>query len=467
MLLIPMNERRSRSAAPLVAVGAVVVLSAVGYALGVHVRIAYAVSDIYTALKPGGTVMFERNPQTASNENSERAEDVAPVPTKPLVSHIAPPEPMYAIYMTQCAVGTPSLRDSLIKLVDDTELNAVIIDIKDYSGTIAFPPESEELKPAWDAAKCGAVNMKEVVAELHEKGVYVIGRITVFQDPFMAKMHPERSVQSKARPGTPWKDHKGLSFIAVNSEPHWRYIVTLSRESYELGFDELNYDYVRWPSDGPMNDIVYPSSDRAGELEKFFAYLNREVKGFDATHHGGQKPMMSADLFGYTTVLSDDLGIGQQLERALPYFDYIAPMVYPSHYNKGFAGLSNPNNDPYKVVYTSMAEAVRRAGATESPVKTLTSEPVMTEEVIPAHRDSTGAFVATSTRQVASGMYTKPIHDKLKLRPWLQDFDYGKDYLPADIAAQIKATEDAGLTSWYFWDPANKYSSLRQVLKKE
>lgn len=262
----------------------------------------------------------------------------------------------------------------------------------------------------------------------------------------MTKLYPERSVQSKARPGQPWKDNKGLSFIAVNSEPHWRYIVELSRESYEMGFDELNYDYVRWPSDGPMDDIVYPSTDRAGELEKFFAFLNKEVKSFDTSHHGGHTPVMSADLFGYTAVLTDDLGIGQQLERALPYFDYIAPMVYPSHYNKGFAGVANPNNDPYKVVYTSMVEAVRRAIATSTPVAGLTQ-----------------VRIGTST----PALYTKPIHDKLKLRPWLQDFDYGKDYTAQDILDQTRATYDAGLTSWFFWDPANKYNSLRQALKSE
>lgn len=403
--------------------------------------------------------------QTAFVRNATTTpEEIVVNPSLPQIKHVSTPEPMYAIYMTQCAVGTPSLRDSLVKFIDDTKLNAVVIDIKDYSGTIAFNPASEALEPAWQAAQCGASDMKEFIETLHEKNIYVIGRVTVFQDPFMSKVHPERAVQSKARPGSPWKDYKGLSFISVGSEEHWRYIVTLSRESYALGFDEINYDYVRWPSDGPMNDIVYPSGDRAGELEKFFAYLHDQVKSFDTAAHGGHELVMSADLFGYTTVLTDDLGIGQQLERTLPYFDYVAPMVYPSHYNKGFAGLSNPNNDPYKVVYTSMKEAARRADARETPVQTLSNEPVMREEVVPAHYDEAGAFIATSTKSVASGLYTKPVFDTLKLRPWLQDFDYGKDYTAQDILDQTRATYDAGLTSWFFWDPANRYTSLRQVL---
>ncbi len=352
--------------------------------------------------------------------------------------HLPTPEPMYAIYMTQCAVGTPSLRNSLVDLIDSTKLNAVVIDIKDYSGTIAFRPQSESLLPAWQAAKCGASDMKEFIETLHDKNIYAIGRITVFQDPFYAKKYPEQSVQSKSRPGEPWKDHKGLSFVSVSSHVYWEYVIELSKESSALGFDELNYDYVRWPSDGPMADIVYPSADRAGELEKFFEYLHAHI---DPTGVA-----MSVDLFGYTTVLSDDLGIGQQLERALPYFDYVAPMVYPSHYNKGFAGLSNPNSDPYKVVYSSMAEAARRARATTTPVASF------------AH-----TRIGTSTPAI----YEKPVYSPLKLRPWLQDFDYGKDYLPQDILDQTRATYEAGLTSWYFWDPANRYTSLRQVLDQE
>ena len=447
------------------ALGIAVVAGALFWS-GWGAKVVYALTEVYGSLA-SSSVSFDRQEEAISTSTEEVKGGEKPVNTLPSVAHIATPEPMYAIYMTQCVVGTRPFRDSLVQLIDSTKLNAVVIDIKDYSGTIAFRPESEELMPAWNAAKCGAVDLKEFVAELHEKGVYVIGRITVFQDPFMTKLHPERSVQSKARPGQPWKDYKGLSFIAVNSKEHWDYIVELSRESYEMGFDELNYDYVRWPSDGLMSDIVYPSNDRAGELEKFFAFLQKEVKGFDSSHHGGHVPIMSADLFGYTTVLTDDLGIGQQLERALPYFDYIAPMVYPSHYNKGFAGLSNPNSDPYKVVYTSMAEAVRRVEASETSVQSIGSEPVMRDEVVPAHTDANGVFVATSTTRVASGLYTKPVFDKLKLRPWLQDFDYGKDYLPEDIRAQTRAAYDAGLTSWFFWDPANRYDSLRQVLQTQ
>lgn len=375
------------------------------------------------------------------------------------VPHMQTPEPLYAIYMSQCVAGTPSFRDKLVALIEGTTLNAVVIDVKDYSGTIGFPAKDPRFEEA-SLAECGASDMEAFIKTLHDKGIYAIARITVFQDPFYTEKFPDQAVQSVSRPGEPWEDYKGLAFVDVSSRDFWDYIAILSKEAYAIGFDELNYDYIRYPSDGPMKDAQYVNDNKAEALEQFFKYLHEEVKGTNPSTGPGQAgAKMSADLFGYTTVLSDDLGIGQQLERALPYFDYVAPMVYPSHYNKGFAGLTNPNNDPYKVVYTSMAEAVRRALSGEGRVETLDGKPLFKDEIIPATADQ-----ATTTKKVATGFYTKPVHDKLKLRPWLQDFDYGKDYTVADIEAQIKATYDAGLTSWFFWDPANKYENLKQYL---
>lgn len=363
----------------------------------------------------------------------------------PEVVHLPVPEPLKAIYMSQCVVGTTNFRKDLVELVDGTELNAIVIDIKDYTGKIAFDTANPVLADSVSDA-CGASDMKEFIEELHAKGIFVIGRITVFQDPYYTSKHPEQSVLSKSRPGEPWKDHKGLSFVSVMSKSYWEYIVALSKESYALGFDELNYDYIRWPSDGPMSDADYPSDRLAEEVEKFWKYLHAEVKPIGA--------VMSADLFGMTTTNTDDLNIGQQLERALPYFDYIAPMVYPSHYPKNFIGLANPNSDPYKVVHHAMKEAVKRTIATSTKVWTLSGQPIMDTIVIPA----VGTTTATSTREVPSGLYTKESFSKLKIRPWLQDFDYGGDYGPKEVRAQIQATYDAGLTSWYLWAPSNRYT---------
>jgi hypothetical protein len=357
-----------------------------------------------------------------------------PAQPKPTVSHIKTPDPMYAIYMSQCVVGTPSFREKLVSFIDDTALNAVIIDIKDYTGKIAFTTDNPVLAASVSDA-CGARDMKTFVQTLHDKGIYVIGRITVFQDPNYTKLHPSAAVQS-ASTGTPWKDYKGLSFIDVSHKPYWDYVVELSKVAYEdFGFDELNYDYIRYPSDGPMKDARFVNQNKGEAVELFWKYLHEHVHPTGAA--------MSADLFGMTTTNSDDLNIGQQLERALPYFDYIAPMVYPSHYPKNFRDLENPNNHPYEVVKISMDAAVKRTIATTTLVQTLDGRPV-----------------ASTSPQ----LYTKEVYSKLKMRPWLQDFDYGKDYTKADIEAQIQATYDAGLTSWYFWDPANKYTALREYL---
>ncbi len=377
------------------------------------------------------------------NEESEEPEEVF------IATHAQIPEAVKAIYMTQCVVATPSFRSSLVTLIEETEINSVIIDIKDYTGSLVFRSNHPLLKDNGGGG-CRSADLYEFIETLHEKDIYVIGRITVFQDPYYAGVHPELAVQSVLSSTTPWTDYKGLPFIDVSSEPFWEYIVAISKESYAIGFDELNYDYIRYPSDGPMKEAVFINNNKAEALEGFFKYLYEHV------HPIGAK--MSADLFGYTTILTDDLGIGQQLERALPYFDFIAPMVYPSHYNSGFAGLANPNTDPHKVVFTSMEAAVHRTSRDKTTVSTLVGEEIFIDEVTPAHYNEANEFVATSTRQVSSGYYTKPVYDIQKLRPWLQDFDYGGDYDVAEVRAQIQATYDAGLTSWMLWSPSNRYT---------
>ena len=394
------------------------------------------VVGILAALLVAGTLVYAFPAEWVVADGVTRAAEEKKAAKPPLALHVATPTAVKGIYMSQCVVGTPTFRDSLVTFIDTSDLNSVVIDIKDFTGKIAFKTDNPVLKDSVSDA-CGARDMKEFVARLHEKGIYVIGRITVFQDPYYTKLHPEAAVQSlKINPGMPWKDNKGLSFIDVSSRPYWDYVVELSRVAHEeFGFDELNYDYIRYPSDGPMSDAGFVNQNKSEALEQFFAYLHSKVKPTGV--------VMSADLFGYVTVLADDLGIGQQLERALPYFDYIMPMVYPSHYNKGFAGLKNPNSDPYLVVYTSMIEAVRRTVATSSAVHTIGSQPIAS---------------------TSPALFTKLAYPKTAMRPWLQDFDYGKEYTPADIRAQIKATEDAGLNSWIFWDAGNKYSSLRLFL---
>lgn len=333
-------------------------------------------------------------------------------PETPKTVHLPTPKPMRGIYMTSCVAGLEKWRANLISLIEETELNAVIIDIKDFSGTISFKTDNPLFKDI--GQRCVAKDMKEFIDDIHKKGIYAIGRITVFQDPVFTKKRPDLAVKRKN--GSVWKDRKGLSFVDAGAREFWDYIIALSQETYDLGFDELNYDYIRFPSDGNMKDIYYTFSDeaikadpengKAKVIRDFFSYLNEKMKDTGA--------VLSADLFGMAATNKDDMNIGQLLEYAEPYFDYLSPMVYPSHYPAGFIGIKDVNAHPYDIVKYSMDKASDRLTA------------------------------ASSTPD--------------KLRPWLQDFKYPVVYTAAMVRAQKQAVYDAGLDSWMLWSPSNKYT---------
>ena len=328
-------------------------------------------------------------------------------------THLSTPEPLKALYITSCVAGTPSWRSELKALIETTELNAIVIDIKDYTGRVSFP---NDYPGTGNQRGCTVSDLKVFVSELHASNIYVIGRISVFQDLSYSTFFPELAVKSLST-GDVWRDRKGLSFVDVGAKPYWDYIVKISKDAYNLGFDELNYDYVRYPSDGNMQDVSYvwsnASTTKPEMLESFFAYLR------DSLASSGAK--LSVDLFGMTTTVESDMGIGQLLEKALPYFDYVAPMVYPSHYPPTWNGFVNPAEYPYEVVKIAMSRGRER-------------------EVI---------------LNIANGLATST---PSKLRPWLQDFNLGATYGPNKVRAQIQATYDSGLTSWMVWSAANKYT---------
>lgn len=361
----------------------------------------------------GANLLFTATP--AFNYSKINLEPAASAKEKVYAAtHIETPEPARVIYMTACVAATPSLREKLVKLAKETEINSIIIDIKDYTGTISFSSDNPALKGV-SGKGCAVPDMREFLEHLHDNNIYVIGRITVFQDPYYAKLRPDLAIKKTDKVSV-WKDYKGLSFIDAGAKDFWDYIVAISKESYNLGFDELNFDYIRFPSDGNMKDIYYPFSEervvadpdlgKAKVLRGFFSYLSRALRESGA--------VLSADLFGMAATNKDDLNIGQILEYAEPYFDYLNPMVYPSHYPKGFNGYKNVNAHPYDIVKFSMDRASERLlAASSSPSK---------------------------------------------LRPWLQDFDYPVEYTPAMVRAQKQAVYDAGLSSWMLWSPSNRYT---------
>lgn len=396
---------------------------------------------------------------TVSYEKIEEAGDIAKNLTEPEsifddreeIAHVPLPKQVKSIYMTACVTGTKDFRERLVRLIEETEINSLVIDIKDFSGTISFPAESDEWRPAWVAAKCGTADMKDFVATLHEKGIYVVGRITVFQDPYYTNIRPDLAVKKADRVSV-WKDHKGLSFIDVGAKEYWDHVVMLARDSYNIGFDELNFDYVRYPSDGPMTDISFVHSkdypgddDKQANLEEFFRYLNEKLddedlyKEYRHTNTGRDKvgPWTSADLFGMTTTNYDDLSIGQVQDRAAPYFDFIAPMVYPSHYPKNAFGYQNPNDYPYEIVNYAMKRGVERMQSTTTPMM---------------------GFLHTRIGTSTPAVYQKPVFNADKFRTWIQDFDYGGDYDIEEVREQIQASYDAGVMSWMIWAPSNIYT---------
>ncbi len=370
------------------------------------------------------------------SDTTYQGQDVVLATTTPVIedtgrkaTHVSTPEFVRGIYMTSCVASVKNLRDNLIKLIDETELNAVVIDIKSFDGHISFEAKDEIIKKA--EGGCFVPDMQDLIDKLHDHDIYVIGRLASFQDALQVKFHPELAVKKESATTTAWADHKGISWIDASARPHWKYLVDIAQEAHGIGFDEINFDYIRFPSDGNMKDIYYPWSGdqkKSDVMRSFFGYLHETLspKGI----------VISADLFGMTTTNFDDLNIGQVLEDALPNFDFISPMVYPSHYPKTFLGFGDPNQHVYEVVKYSMDRAVERTIATTTKV------------FIP------NARIGTST----PAMYEKPPFDRRKLRPWLQDNNYPVPYTAEMVRDQIKAAYDAGLDSWLLWNAGNRYT---------
>jgi len=372
----------------------------------------------------------------------------------PMMTHIVVPSSVKGIYFTNWAAGTPSFQKSLFNLFDGTILNAVVIDVKDYSGRIGFEVSDPDLVKIGSSQK-RISDIKGLIDSLHKKGVYVIGRIAVFQDPFIVKVRPEWAVHD-SRTGALWKDSGGAYWADPTNKDFGKYIVSIAKESYADGFDEINFDYMRFPSDGSVSSAIYSALPKTAVIYKpivnaklatstihvatsmahiatstarvatstkiyvtgktqvisdFFKYLHDEL----ASSTASSTPIpISVDLFGQTTSDTGDMGIGQVIENAMPYFDYIDPMVYPSHYINGFLGYANPADHPYEIVKYEMATAVSRS-------KVASSSPLL-------------------------------------MRPWLQAFDLGATYTPDMIRTQISATYDIGLKSWILWNAGSVYN---------
>jgi|CZCB01.1.fsa_nt_gi hypothetical protein len=350
--------------------------------------------------------------KTANGEQNPAAGQAAPTqetvveytPANPAVEPVPMPAEVRGVYATGWIAGSSKYFPSLLNFIDKTAINTLVIDVKDDMGTFTY----ESRIPLAVQIGAGMKKVGDMVAlmkTLKERNIYPIARIVVFKDPRLAEARPDLAVKNKS--GGVWRDRKGLAWVDPHSREVWKYAVDVAEEAMSFGFKEIQFDYVRFTSDGKISDCVYPYADgksKEDTIKEFLEYARERLKPYGA--------VISADIFGLVCSVQDDLGIGQKLEKIGAAVDILSPMVYPSHYYKGTYGLANPNLAPYETVTQSMIDAKNRLAGID-----------------------------------------------VKLRPWLQDFNLGSRYGREQIMAQIKALNDQGIRDWLFWNPSCRYDA--------
>ena len=315
-----------------------------------------------------------------------------------------------AAYLTYYGVGERRIRERVLDLVGRTELNAVVIDVKGDRGLI---PYRTEVPAALEAGVLGPVIIKDFDAQLSAlkaRGVYTIARIVTFKDPVLASHRKDLAIID-ARTGRPWLDNEKLAWVDPFREEVWDYAIAIAKEAATKGFDEIQFDYVRFPTDGKLSAARYSqpnnSSTRLPAIVGFLAKARREL--------GPTGVFLAADLFGYTAFNPNDTDIGQRIEELAPLLDYICPMVYPSGYHLGIPGYRNPVTHPYEIVRESVRLIRQRSQ-----------------------------------------------HTNVQVRPWLQDFrDYAFDrrvFGAREVRAQMRGAAEGGAIGWMLWNPRNDYT---------
>ncbi|MBN1991478.1 MAG: LysM peptidoglycan-binding domain-containing protein [Anaerolineae bacterium] len=332
-----------------------------------------------------------------------------PEPVDASFPPLGPGDAIRALYVSYFAIGHAELRQHVFSLLDTTEFNAVVIDAKSDYGWISYPtqiPLAHEI----EAARPTARDFDQVLQQFKARGIYTIARIVTFKDSPLAKSRPDLAVKIKES-GEIWQDRENLSWSDPFLKPVWDYNVQVAVEAAQKGFDEIQFDYVR-----------FPTASQAG-APHFSQEVNKEtrvaaVTGFLSAMRGQLEPFgvkVAADTFGYTCWRKDDTLIGQDIERMARYLDVLSPMLYPSTFGSGIPNYKLAIAHPYEVVYESAKRAVERVSQLGCTV-----------------------------------------------RPWIQDFpDYRFDrrvYGRAEIQAQIKGCFDAGSTGFMVWDPRVKYT---------
>jgi hypothetical protein len=306
----------------------------------------------------------------------------------------------------------------VLGLVDRTELNAVVIDVK---GDRGFIPYESEVPLARDAGAMGPVRLgdfAELLARLKARGVYTIGRVVVWKDDVLARHRPAWGI-ADARTGSLWLDNERLAWLDPFEERAWPYAIAIAQEAALKGFDEIQLDYLRFPSDGKLSAARYSRSStqesRVRAVTAFLARAREALAPLDVA--------LALDIFGYTAFNPDDTSIGQRIEDLAPLVDYLCPMAYPSAYHLGIPGYRNPVAHPYEIVLETVRRARERAARAPA-----------------------------------------------RIRPWIQDFrDYAFDRRPfgvTEVRAQMKAALDAGAAGFMLWNPRNQYTDEALALER-
>lgn len=335
-----------------------------------------------------------------------------PAPTKPPAPTPAlltfeRPKHVRGIYLTAWSAGSVRKMDTVAAMIKRTELNAVVIDVRDdgdmyWKTGIALAKES-------GADRKAVPNAGKLMARLQAEGIYPIARIACFRDAFVPRKHPERAVNTSE--GVLWKDRSGHTWLDPYNHKNWEYLAETVDYALDQGFPEVQLDYVRFPSEGKASIQRFPAKKYYGNgrakpedvIAAFAVFIGKRVRARGAVY--------SADLFGIISSTKSDQGIGQDLEKVAEPFDLICPMVYPSHYAKGEYGIKDPNAQPYSIVRKSLNDYRKRLPNT-------------------------------------------------KIRPWLQDF-FG--YSAKSIQAQIKAAKELGYEEYLLWNASNKYTEAAVV----
>jgi hypothetical protein len=321
------------------------------------------------------------------------------VPPSPFHSQL--PEEIRGVHITGPLMTLPGKFEEYLGLAKDG-LNTVEVDVKDETGNVSFVHGAPRLAVR-DGAAARYFDPHEVARQAHAAGMYLIGRVVTFEDPITGTAHPELAVRRSD--GSLWKTNGGLAWLNPYSHAAWRYDVDVAVAAAKAGFDEIQFDYVRFPSDGDVSLMRFPGRHPQPMNATVPAFLRYAVSRL--------RPLgvrVSADVFGLSA--THDLGIGQHPRVLGKIVDAIYPMTYPSHYSSGEYNLTDPNAVPGTTVMRSLRD-----------------------------------FRA----QLAGG--------RARLVPWLQDFSLGRTYSLSDVRAQIDAARAANVGGFMLWNAAGLYTA--------